>query len=579
VPAPDRAAAEAPGDELLALAGQARLHALQLQPWIASLQRFKRHQAGLLAALEELHQAVAASGDPRLLEKSATALARAQPLKPMLHRYLTEAEDYEVRASSSATRLVDEVLALRMGRFGERVAPFPRMVRDLARSLGKQVRLELTGADTLVDRATLARIEGPINQLLRNALDHGMETPDERAAAGKPALGTIRLGARHRGGMLAIEVADDGRGVDHERIRAAAVARGLVNPAMAAALSEAELMEFLFLPGFSLKESANELSGRGVGLDVVHDAVREQNGSARAESQPGRGFRTLITLPLTQSILRALVVDIDGEAWALPIARVERVLKLGAGQVETLAGRQFCTLGGEQVGLVSGAQVLGLGALAAGPELDLVVIGAGRERYALVVDAVRGEQSLTVQPLEPIFGKLRDVAAGALLDDGAPVLILDVPDLLQSIGKLLGEGTLGQLARPDGVARAARRILVVDDSLTVREMERKLLAGRGYRVDVALDGMDGWNMVRGGDYDLVVSDIDMPRMDGIELVEMIRRDPRLHRLPVMIVSYKDRPEDRARGLRAGADYYLAKSSFHDATLLDAVFELIGPAQQ
>jgi two-component system sensor histidine kinase and response regulator WspE len=194
-----------------------------------------------------------------------------------------------------------------------------------------------------------------------------------------------------------------------------------------------------------------------------------------------------------------------------------------------------------------------------------------------VVDAIRGEQSLAVQPLEPMFGKLRDVASAALLADGAPVLILDVADLLLSIDKLASDGALRQLAPGHAPQRQARRILVVDDSLTVREMERKLLAGRGYQVDVAIDGIDGWNMVRASGYDLVVTDVDMPRMDGIELVGLIRADPHLHKLPVMIVSYKDRPEDRARGMAAGADYYVAQGSFHDETLQGAVRDLIGEA--
>jgi two-component system sensor histidine kinase and response regulator WspE len=250
--------------------------------------------------------------------------------------------------------------------------------------------------------------------------------------------------------------------------------------------------------------------------------------------------------------------------------------------VQTLSGRQHIEVDGSHLGLVSAARLLELGEAPAGAELAVVVIGGPRERYGLVVDQVRGEQSLTVQPLEPVFGKLRDVASCALLDDGAPVLILDVPDMLLSIARLLEAGeSLQPAAAAPGAAsskqRAARRILVVDDSLTVREMQRKLLSARGYRVDVALDGVDGWNSVRAGAYDLVITDIDMPRMDGIGLVGLIRRDPRLQRLPVMIVSFKDRPEDRARGLEAGADWYLAKGAFHDASLLDAVRDLIGEA--
>jgi two-component system sensor histidine kinase and response regulator WspE len=586
-PAPAAAPAAAapatiPGNELLTLTGQSRLLAGQLRPWIDSLQRYKRQQRSVFAVLEQLQEAIAENGDPRLLELAQQVNARASALPGKLQRAIDDAEHYERQASSVAAHMADEVLSLHMCRFGDGLHGLPRMVRDLARSLGKDVQLVVEGAATLVDRAVLVRLEAPLGQLLRNAVDHGMETPAERAATGKPAAGTIRIEARHRGGMLAIEVSDDGRGVDPEAIRRAAVARRLAAPGFAHALSHAELMEFLFLPGFSLKEDANEISGRGVGLDVVHEAVQAQNGTVRVDSTAGAGFRTAITLPVTQSIVRALVVDVLGEAYALPIARAERVLRVPASAVQTLSGRQHIEVDGSHLGLVSAGRLLELGEAPSGAELAVVVIGGPRERYGLVVDQVRGEQSLTVQPLEPVFGKLRDVASCALLDDGAPVLILDVPDMLLSIARLLEAGeSLQPAAAAPGAAsskqRAARRILVVDDSLTVREMQRKLLSARGYRVEVALDGVDGWNSVRAGAYDLVITDIDMPRLDGIGLLGLIRQDPRLQRLPVMIVSYKDRPEDRARGLEAGADWYLAKGAFHDASLLDAVRDLIGEA--
>jgi two-component system sensor histidine kinase and response regulator WspE len=590
VPAPMPAAASAapaqvPRNELLTLAGQARLHAGRLRPWVDSLQRYKRQQRSAFGAIEQLKEAIARNGDPHLLELVRMLDERAATLPETLQRIILDAEHYERQATGVATRLVDEVLELHMCRFGDGLHGLPRMVRDLARSLGKEVHLDLSGADTLVDRAVLVRLEAPLGQLLRNAVDHGMETPSERAAAGKPRAGTIRLSAHHRGGMLSIEVSDDGRGVDTEQVRRAALAHRLVPPGIAQALSGAELMEFLFLPGFSLKEDANEISGRGVGLDVVHEMVQGQNGTVRVASTPGAGFCTTIVLPVTQSIVRALVAEVDGEAYALPIARVERVLRVPVDGVQTLSGRQYLDYEGAHLGLVAAARVLELGEAVtshAGAELAVIVIGSARERYGLVVDDVRGEQSLTVQPLEPMFGKLRDVASCALLDDGAPVLILDVPDMLLSIARLLEAGeSLQPAPQVQAAARAAqqaaRRILVVDDSLTVREMQRKLLAARGYLVDVALDGVDGWNSVRAGDYDLLITDIDMPRLDGIGLLERIRHDPRLQRLPVMIVSYKDRPEDRARGLEAGADWYLAKGAFHDATLLDAVRDLIGEA--
>ena len=566
-------------DRLLALASESRINAHQMHPFIASLQRFKRNQGLLFQALEQLNEAVLGSGNAALIDKSMQAVQKAHPLKQFMLEHIADIENYERRLLVVSNNMVDEVLTLRMRPFRDGVQAFPRMVRDLARSLGKEAQLIISGEDTLVDRDILARIESPLNHMLRNALDHGLERPQERIAAGKAPVGAITLEARHRAGMLSIEICDDGRGVDLERIRSQVVARQMASEAMAAALSPAELMEFLFLPAFSLKQTTSAISGRGIGLDVVLQTIREQNGTVRMESVGGHGMRTSITLPLTQSVVRALVVDIGGEAYALPIVKVERVMKVAQNAIHTLENKQFIDFGGEHLGLVSAAQVLELGQMAgSAAELAVVVIGSGARRYALVVDAIVGEQSLAVQALDHIFGKMRDISAAALLDNGAPVLILDVPDLLLSIDKLLGEGALHRMSGEAGPARrSAKRVLVVDDSLTVREMERKLLQARGYLVDIAIDGIDGWNVVRGGGYDLVITDVDMPRMDGIELVALIKKDLHLHQTPVMIVSYKDRPEDRARGMAAGADYYLTKGSFHDETLLDAVFELIGEA--
>ena len=565
-------------DRLLALASEARINAHQLHPLIQGMQRYKRNQAALFAVLEELMEAASRGNDPTLKEKALLAIQKSQPLKQFMLEHITDIENYERRLLTGSENMVDEVLSLRMRPFRDGIQHFPRMVRDLARSLGKDVVLQVEGEETLVDRDILLRIESPLNHMLRNAIDHGMENAAERLAAGKPATGTIVMEARHRAGMLNIEISDDGRGVDPEKIRRTVIERKMASEPMVAAMSHAELMEFLFLPAFSLKGGITEISGRGVGLDIVHDTIRQQNGTVRIESEFGKGFRTSITLPLTQSIVRALVVDVKGEAYAIPIVKVERIVKVPQGAVHTLENKQFFDHDGEHLGLVAAAQVLELGDMEHSDELSTVVIGSSNRRYALVVDKIRGEESLAVQAIDPIFGKMRDISAAALLDDGEPVLILDVPDLLLSVEKLLEEGGLHQLTRADHAGRRRmKRILVVDDSLTVREMERKLLVGRGFDVDIAVDGIDGWNMVRSGDYDLVITDVDMPRMDGIELVNLIKKDLHLHKLPVMIVSYKDRPEDRARGLAAGADYYLTKGSFHDETLLDAVSDLIGDA--
>ncbi|MGB5064010.1 MAG: response regulator, partial [Candidatus Competibacter sp.] len=344
-------------------------------------------------------------------------------------------------------------------------------------------------------------------------------------------------------------------------------------------LSEAELFEFLFLPSFTLRDQVTEISGRGVGLDVVANIVQQVRGTVKTFSEPGRGTRFQLQLPLSLSVVRGLIVRISGEPYVFPLARIDRVLVLTPGDIHIVEGREYCMLDGAAVGLIAAHQVLELPAPAvAGVDFRVVVIGDRAGRFGVVVDQFLLESTLVVQPLDPRLGKLRDVAAATLLEDGSPALILDVDDLVRSIDRLTAVGRPDKMQQAtDGAARRPKRILVVDDSLTVREVERKLLENRGYQVDVAVDGMDGWNTARTGDYQLLISDVDMPRLNGIELTALIKRDPLLRSLPVMIVSYKEREEDRQRGLEAGADYYLAKSSFQDDTLLDAVETLIGEA--
>jgi two-component system, chemotaxis family, sensor histidine kinase and response regulator WspE len=417
--------------------------------------------------------------------------------------------------------------------------------------------------------------------LLRNALDHGIESPEERLAAGKPAEAVLRIEARHNAGRLQVTVADDGRGIDLERLRAAVIERKLSNAETAAKLNDTELLEFLFLPGFSLKEAVTDISGRGVGLDVVQSVLKQIRGTVRIATRRGQGTRFQMELPLTLSVARTLLVEVGAEAYAVPLAYIRRALKLAQGDIELLEGRAHFNLDGRSVGLVAAHQLLGVAPpQAADDPLAVIVLGDATHIYGLIVDRFLGERELVVQTLDARLGKIKDIAAGALMEDGSPALILDVEDVIRSIEKLARTGSLSGVARDASDAGQAKRkrVLVVEDSFTVRELERKLLVNSGFEVEVAVDGVDGWNAVRTGHFDLVITDVDMPRMDGIELVTLIKKDPHVKSLPVMIVSYKDRPEDRRRGLDAGADYYLAKGSFHDETLLNAVVDLIGAGQ-
>ena len=569
-------------NSLLDLSSKSLVETQRLKPYLATLQRLKRIQSTSLRALDSLGDQFKVVG---LSHEAQEALAEARRLlaesQHVLSEQTAELDEFGWQASQRAQLLYDTALACRMRPFADVLAGQERMVRDLGRSLGKQIRLEIEGEKTQVDRDVLEKLEAPLTHLLRNAVDHGIELPEQRLLAGKPVEGLIRLRASHQAGLLVLELSDDGAGVDLERLRRTIVERQLSTEATAAQLSEEELLTFLFLPGFSLRDTVTEVSGRGVGLDAVQHMVRLLRGAIVLEQTGGQGSRFHLEVPLTLSVVRSLVVEVGDEAYAFPLAHIERMRDLQPDDIVQLEGRQHFWHEGRHVGLVAASQLLQRPPSQNDDEtLKVVVIRERDVVYGVAVERFIGERTLVVLPLDPRLGKVQDISAGALLDDGSPVLIVDVEDMLRSVDKLLNTGRLERIDRRNRhtAELARKRILVVDDSLTVRELQRKLLLNRGYEVAVAVDGMDGWNALRAEHFDLLITDIDMPRMDGIELVTLLRRDNRLQSMPVMVVSYKDREEDRRRGLDAGADYYLAKASFHDDALLDAVVELIGGAQ-
>jgi two-component system sensor histidine kinase and response regulator WspE len=582
-PTPETAVAEAVVrvtalslNRLMSLAGESLVQARWLQPFATSLLKLKKHQDHLAGLLDGLAQAL--PGDKADDLSGLVAEARRQSVRcgQGLAERVAEFEEHASQAENLNARLYREVIVSRMRPFADGAHAFPRMVRDLARRLGKQVHLEIAGQATEVDRDILDKLEAPLTHLLRNAVDHGIEAPDARRAAAKREAGALRLEARHRAGMLVLTVTDDGAGIDLSKLRRKIVERKLAAAQMAETMHEAELLEFLFLPGFSTAAAVTEFSGRGVGLDVVQDMVRKVGGSVHITTRPGAGTTFHLQLPITLSVLRAVVVTIGGEPYAFPHNRIDRLVRVARTDVGSIQDRQFVAVDGSNVGLVLAAQLFDLGAAPPdGDELPVLLVSDASGQYGLIVESFRGEQDLVVRPLDPRLGKVPNVSAAAILDDGAPVLIADVEDLIRSMDHYIQTGTLARCERAATAPRQRKRVLVVDDSITVREVERQILRTHGYDVAVAVDGSDGWNVARADRFDLIVSDVDMPRMNGLDLVRAVRGDARLREVPVIIVSYKDREEDRLRGLDVGANYYLTKSSFHDNTFLQAVLDLIG----
>jgi two-component system, chemotaxis family, sensor histidine kinase and response regulator WspE len=566
-------------DRLMGLAGELLVQTQSAGSFNRSLLKMKKN----IRLIHDEWDRILFRGSPAAVvreedEGAAQAFgAQIEHMQDAVAMQMIDYERYSRRLEHLAHRLYGETVGSRMVPFSEGLHGFSRMVRDLAQELGKKVHFQILGETTPVDRDILEKIEAPLSHLLRNAVDHGLETPEERKATGKTEEGLVTLEARHVAGMLNVSVSDDGRGMDPEDIRNKVVQKRLATEEMAAGLTRSELYEFLFLPGFSTSDVVTEISGRGVGLDVVFSMTQEVGGLVRVDSEKDKRTAFILQLPLTLSVLRTLIVEVEGEPYALPLSRIDRLLRVSRDDLQVLEDRQFCTSDGEHVGIVTCRQLFQLPPAAeAGKVIHIVIISDRLNRYGLVVDRFYGEETVVVRPLDPRLGKTPNIHAAAVLQDGSPALILDADDLVRTIHQLLSQGKPGKIGLGGKYAvTEKKRILVVDDSLTVREVERKLLEKEGYSVTVAVDGMDGWNAMQTEDFDLLISDIDMPRMNGIELVRKVKDHNRLRALPVMIVSYKDSEEDRLRGLDAGANYYLTKGSFHDETLLVAVKDLIG----
>lgn len=566
-------------NRLMGLAGDSLVESRWLHPFYLSLQKLKKSYNFFSNELDQFRESLFRwSNDEDLQYKFSHLQKTIADLNYDLTDRLIEFDNFIRRHASLSDRLYHEVINNRMRPFEDLAEIFPRMVRDLARQLGKKVSLEIEGKSTPVDREILEKLEAPIAHLIRNSIDHGIESPEERKNLGKPVEGKIKLEAKHRGGILSIHFQDDGRGVNLKKIREMLEEKELVEKGAGSRLTDQEALDFLFLPGFSTAEKVTEISGRGVGLNVVASFVHDVGGFVRIINKPGEGIEFFLQLPLTLSVMRTLIVEISDHTYGFPLGRIEHTIFLDKKNIQIVEDRQFFVHEQTNIALFAAWEILELEK----PKITLyqypiVILNARDNYYGVVVDKIWGEKELVVQEIGHRFGKIKDVLAGALMEDGSPVLILDIEDMIRSIDEMIPGAQLSSVSyeKSEEPTKLQKTILVVDDSLTVREVECRLLQNQGYSVQTAVNGMDAWNAVRLGNFDLVITDIDMPRMDGIKLVKAIKNDPLLKNIPIMIVTYKDSEEDRLSGLNAGADYYLTKSSFYDKTLIDAVEDLIG----
>jgi two-component system, chemotaxis family, sensor kinase CheA len=470
----------------------------------------------------------------------------------------------------AALAVAEQARRLRMRPFAEACEALPRMVRDLASGVGKEIQFEVEGGDVEVDRAVLDGLGEALIHLVRNAVDHGIESSSQRRRAGKPARGTVRVTAALVGDRLSVSVADDGAGLDIAALRAELGRRGLPSGG-----EDRELILALFEGGMSTRAEATTISGRGVGLDAVRAAVAGVRGTVRVDWEEGHGTTFTLECPPSLTTVRALLVAVGTQLFALPTTHIERIVRARAAEIQRAEGRDVIGTTDSPVPLVHLARLLP--PLVPRPPVEprmIVLLRAGGRRLGVVVDELIAERQLILRPLGGEGTVTPGVSGAAILELGRVALVLD-PVALVAAG-------LGLEATPEppggehpAARRGRRRILVVDDSITTRTLEQSILEAAGYEVLTAVDGADAWRALQEQGCDAIVSDIEMPRMDGFALCHAIRASHRFKALPVVLVTALEAPEQRLRGMEAGADAYLGKSSFDQRHLLETLAQLIG----
>lgn len=458
---------------------------------------------------------------------------------------------------------------------------FPRMIRDIAVEEHKEVSLEIVGEETELDRKVLEGIKTPLMHILRNCVDHGIEAPDERVSLGKTREGMIRMSAFHEGGDVIIKIEDDGRGIDVEEIKRTALKKQLISVKEFEKMTEKEALNIIFMNGYSTSPIITDVSGRGIGLDVARRDIENLKGMVVLETEKGKGTVFTLVLPLTIAVIQVLLVKSQGMRFAFPMVAVEEILNVQTKDISTLDGKMAVQARGRTVPLVELEEVLGLPPLPPeendaprnNAEIFVVMVTSLDKWVGFVVDEIAGEEEIFIKNLGAYLGKIPNVSGAAILGNAEAVVILDTADLVKN-SRQSHPAVSGRKVRV-GQENVQKSVLVADDTLTTRELEKSILETRGYRVDIAVDGLDALDKIAKSRYDLLVTDVEMPRMNGFELCRSLKQSEAYKHIPVVIVTAMEKEEDKKRGIEAGAQAYILKSVFDQGNLLDAIERLIG----
>jgi two-component system chemotaxis sensor kinase CheA len=488
---------------------------------------------------------------------------------------LARAAEYDHRASGTMIdMLLDDMKKALMLPSSSMLEMFPRFVRDLGRAAGKRVELTTKGGEIEIDRRVLEEMKDPLIHLIRNSIDHGIEPPDIREKLNKSSCGNLTIGISSRDSKIEIAVADDGAGIDVSTIISTAVKQGTISREAADKLGEEEALRLIFHSGVTTSPLITDISGRGLGLAIVREKVEKLNGTVTVETRMNAGTTFRLVVPLTLATFRGTLVKVSEQLFVLPSVNVERVARAKKEAVQTVENRETLVFDGLPVSLVRLGDVLEMKTAANRQQSDeitvqVAVLGSGEKRMAFMVDEVLWEQEVLVKPLGRQLSRVRNITGATVLGNGKVVPILNVPDLLKSAVKKAPSFTAGF----GEVVEKSRTVLVVEDSITARTLLKNILESAGYDVQTAIDGVDGLTALKSREFDIVVSDVEMPRMNGFDLTAKIRADRKFSEMPVVLVTALESREDRERGIDVGANAYIVKSSFDQSNLLEVIGRL------
>lgn len=574
-------------DQLMNLTGELIVHKSQLDQNIKRLGGLRSRMEKLnnmLFKLKEEGEILAEASASDILREMNETLAEAAALGGQMRE---ESMDMREDLAESNRRMGILIRQVQQGVMKVRMLPLstifaivPTYVRKMAKEAEKKVKVVMTGEATELDKRIIDEIKDPLMHLIRNCIDHGIESEYDRGKSNKPKEGAIFLSAYSQGSQVVIEVGDDGRGIQPQKVKQKAVDLKLITSQQVEDWTESDLLNLIFLPGFSTVESVSTTSGRGVGMDVVKERVEKLKGMIEIKNVVGKGVTFFIKLPLTLSISDALLVRCGGQGFALPLPSIERVLTVKKEDIQRIETKEAVLVGGQLVPMVRLMDVMRI-KLKEAPfrpfvqekPQPVIVVGLAERRLGLLVDDILAKQEIVIKSIEDAVGDVENVAGVTILGNGEIALILDIPSILNT-ARGISRITVHEVKEQAVEEEKIIQVLAVEDSLTARELIRSILESAQYKVEVAVDGVDALQKLSLYKFDLILTDVQMPRMDGIELVQKIRKSEEYKDTPVVILSTMGSDADKRRGIEAGATAYLVKSGFQQQELLDLVERLV-----